>query len=337
MGHVVNYDSAHETYSVLYQDNDSEDLYHHEIKKLLSPTKNKNIVRFSPSVEPNTHFRLPPDPDSYFDIDIDTHQLQRSQNQYFYLLNSASFSTNYNSVYILGYTGNEYVITISNQIYCSCPDTNPGCKHVLFLLELLGEIIESPNIKLSLKPSLLYQRLLSLSTTGSIRKFTLDSLANELCTSYHTSSCSYCSSPLSGSLLICSRCGSANHIKCVRNLAQPPKSCPCCDRPYMPFHSPFFEGYRNFNNILKSFRYPVQSFTLPAKRPMSSSSSQHNILSNVPRAKLPATTPAVFRPSNIKSTSVLRPSNIKSLDTDISVNVKGSSSKSLLKMDVWIR
>ena len=257
-GYVQKFDPKYELYLVRYEDFDEEDLTHDELEQLLSPTKNKKIQTFVPDFLPS--------PQSNFTFRLDTHRLQRSQRQHFYLLNTASFSTAHNTVHILGYTGNEYVVTISNTITCSCPDVNPGCKHILFLLSLLGHNLDPTIPQVSICPSETYHRLSQNATGTLFQRHRLDSLANALCISHHSSQCCYCSKPLAGSLLICLRCGSANHTQCVRNVPSRPTACAVCHRPYYPIHSPSHNGYRNFYNVLDFFRYPVQSPTLPNKR-----------------------------------------------------------------------
>ena len=139
---------------------------------------------------------------------------------------------------------------------------------------------------LSISSSDTYNRL-STNASG-IQRHTLDSLANALCTSHHSTQCSYCTKPLADILLICSRCGSANHTHCVRNLPSRPTACPNCHRPCSPIHSPSHHGCRNFYNVLNFFRYPVQSPTLSNKRLRLQSTTTSNSLPLLDR-KPPAT------------------------------------------------
>lgn len=258
-GQLHKYYPHRNVYFVRYLDGDSEEIDEQHLKPLLRPKKNKKITSFIPH-QPQIHHAIVPNPSTQFNLDIDINRLRRSRRQHFHILDTTSFSNNPHTLYILGHTGNQYIITVNNTITCSCPDSNPACKHILFLLELLGQHIDfSITPQLSVSPHDVFHSLYVSPPNSSYQRYTLDYLANELCTSYHSSTCYYCNDPLSGSLLICSRCAAVNHTNCVRNQHPTPTACPVCGRPYSPFHSPSLAGFRNFYNVLKSLRYPVHS------------------------------------------------------------------------------
>ena len=106
-------------YLTQYDDGDRGEFYHNEVRDHLLPKHSHNMLKLS----------------------VDMVRLRRSRQQPFYALTAGQVSANAPMLYIIGSTGNEYSITTSNtQIKCSCPDQNPACKHILFLLSIMGAV-----------------------------------------------------------------------------------------------------------------------------------------------------------------------------------------------------
>ena len=151
-GQLHKYYPHRNVYFVRYLDGDSEEIDEQHLKPLLRPKKNKKITSFIPH-QPQIHHAIVPNPSTQFTLDIDINRLRRSRRQHFHILDTTSFSNNPHTLYILGHTGNQYIITVNNTITCSCPDSNPACKHILFLLELIGQHIDfSITPQLSVSP-----------------------------------------------------------------------------------------------------------------------------------------------------------------------------------------
>ena len=279
-GYVKHYDPSSGHYRIWYADGDNEEFDHHDVYEHLAPTNN-NVSRYPSDNQYFPSKTLGPK----FSFPIDAKRLRRSKLQPFHIIHTHSDR----SLHILGATGNEYVVTFDRTIECSCPDSNRGCKHILFLLSLLGKADDLSHGNITVRPLLLAKQLQYASCTPTFQKHSLDDFSNRICTSHRHCQCHYCASPLLGSLLICSRCAAVNHTKCIRNQQTPVTTCPSCGRPYSPFHSPEINGYRNFYDVLDSFRYPVLSPLPSTKRATTKSNTITPLPSPVPTHRIPNT------------------------------------------------
>ena len=205
----------------------NEEFDHRGAYEHLAPTNN-NVSRYPSDNQYFPSKTLGPK----FSFPIDAKRLRRPKLQPFHITHTHSGR----SLHMLGATGNEYVVTFDRTIECSCPDSNRGCKHILFLLSLLGKADDLSHGNITVRPLLLAKQLQCASCTPTFQKHSLDDFSNRICAPHRHCQCHYCASPLLGSLLICSRCAAANRAKCIRSQQAPATACPSCGRPCSPFH-----------------------------------------------------------------------------------------------------
>ncbi|KAL2940125.1 Mitogen-activated protein kinase kinase kinase 1 [Bienertia sinuspersici] len=77
--------------------------------------------------------------------------------------------------YVLGATGNVYVVNVSTTLACTCPDRATPCKHILFvLIKVLGLPLDEPCLrKRTLRPSHLARILANPSLPDSFASSSL--------------------------------------------------------------------------------------------------------------------------------------------------------------------
>ena len=107
-------------------------------------------------------------------IVVEQNRLHKSLHIVFYVLETPSRLHDHPSIFIIGSTGNEYIITLSvNSISCSCPDTHNGCKHILFLLLSTAMITQQPHPEVQIHMSSLINECYSdLLHTHQLDPFT---------------------------------------------------------------------------------------------------------------------------------------------------------------------
>ena len=105
-------------------------------------------------------------------------RFKRAQQQRFYLIKPVERT---NTLFLLGSTGNKYSITISRDgLSCSCPDSNPCCKHVIFVLWILG--FARPNQpRVTVYPTLIQELIWGDHPSPKVQAALLDSQTNRLC------------------------------------------------------------------------------------------------------------------------------------------------------------
>jgi len=229
-------------------------------------------------------------------ISVDPRRLQRAQNQTYYILDTPSRTFPHPLIHILGSNGNEYCISITHtSITCNCPDTSLSCKHILFIL-FHTDSIKLGDQHVTIRPSLL---ILLFNPVVSIKleRFKLDRQANYICTKYHHSSCHYCPRPISGNIIICSKCGFLGHKICLQLSSDNFNTCPTCSRPFAGIQSSSPNGYRNFANLLRHFHYKtgphinetphLNPKAMPPMRQRQSQRSHHRS-NNPPNVQRPA-------------------------------------------------
>ncbi|KNA05921.1 hypothetical protein SOVF_185870 [Spinacia oleracea] len=71
--------------------------------------------------------------------------------------------------YVLGATGNVYVVNVSTTLACTCPDRATPCKHILFvLIKVLGVSLDDPFLRRrTLRPSHVTRLLANPTSTDS--------------------------------------------------------------------------------------------------------------------------------------------------------------------------
>jgi hypothetical protein len=198
-------------------------------------------------------------PSSRVLIQIDPNRHHRACTQSFHII--TPIGENYHNIFILGSGANEYIITTTrNSISCNCPDSNPACKHILFLLHASG-VIEPRTDKnhVFINP----MKLLSLINSSSrkpplLSAALLDSHTNSLCFRHQYPPCFFCNENQAhreATLIICSKCGYLGHQHCFLAAFTAGSNCPKCCRPFFALKARVQNGYRNYLSILKHFDY----------------------------------------------------------------------------------
>ena len=183
-------------------------------------------------------------------VRIEPGRLHRASTQPFRLM-----KTNVNCIFVVfGSTGNAYVLAVSkNSISCNCPDTHPGCKHILFLLLACGH---SGRGQLCLSPANLLQKLHADPPTQKLKRALLNEHTNHLCSAHNYPFCFFCNKKPSGTLSICSSCGFLSHQHCLDLFLLEDEAndccshCPRCGVSSSRLLSQFIAGHRNFFHVL---------------------------------------------------------------------------------------
>ena len=217
---------------------------------------------------------------------VDPTRFHRAHTQTFYILNTPSRFLTHPCLLILGSSGNEYSLTITNtSISCNCPDTNCGCKHILFILLITG-FLKPCDRYVSIQPAFLIHIFHEQHPPRKIKASQIDSHTNELCSQYL--GCHYCPRRTVGTIIICSKCGSLGHKSCFQLFFHNSNTCPRCIRPFVPIESSTSNGYRNFRNVLTHFHYETdshQSFTRPTGRRTANTHSNNSTRTSVIRRR----------------------------------------------------
>jgi len=175
---------------------------------------------------------------------------QRAKTQSFHVIKP---SPDFRSVYLLGSTGNEYIISIrTNHFACNCPDSHPGCKHILFLFHITG-LIQPHDCHVTIHPSKFLRCLWQTHKLPLVTASLLDSHTNLLCFQYHYPPCLWCRfSPdhACGTIILCSKCGYLGHKRCFVLSYTPGSNCPKCNRPFFVLESSRSKQFRNYQNVL---------------------------------------------------------------------------------------
>ena len=75
----------------------------------------------------------------YFDIQPDSNRHNRAFTQKFYIVDSPVKGIKHPIIYMVGNTSLLYTLRFtSSGILCNCPDVNPACKHIRFMLRISG-------------------------------------------------------------------------------------------------------------------------------------------------------------------------------------------------------
>ena len=88
---------------------------------------------------PNIHFESPNKHQIYFDIQPDSNRHNRAFTQKFYIIDSPVKGIKHPTIYMVGNTSLLYTLRFTScGIFCNCPDVNPACKHIRFMLRISG-------------------------------------------------------------------------------------------------------------------------------------------------------------------------------------------------------
>ena len=192
-------------------------------------------------------------------IPVDRNRLSRAQTQSFHLIEPREPQNNF---FILGSTGNEYIISVSSEgLSCNCPDPHKYCKHIFFLLHVTG-IVRSTDRCVVLYPTKLFHSIWQSPTNIRLKKAVVDRHTNSLCSVKKNSPCIWCrrdTSYAGGTIVICSKCGYLGHDRCFKSVYTPGSTCPRCCRPFFALRSTMSSGYRNYSKVLQHFDYVISN------------------------------------------------------------------------------
>ena len=179
--------------------------------------------------------------------------LSLSKTERYYILDTHSSGPHYVFTFT-GSFGNEYFITFSKStVSCTCDDnwSNP-CKHILFILRILGFSLDCGRMTLS-----------CTKIIDSIQKFTqsnhvqmnisVDHRTLRLCTNHYQTRCRSCKQHLDGAISVCTMCSSSYHIACAMNR----KHCVECNFQAPKCHHYIVNSHRNYYNILTFCGYTL--------------------------------------------------------------------------------
>jgi len=197
-------------------------------------------------------------------IHVHVHRFLRACSQTFNIIKTPS----QHIIIILGSTGNAYFISIkSTSLTCNCPDKNAGCKHILFLLNVLGYFKNQKyQPMLSIYPKCILKQL-SQAPTQQLQGCFLDPRTINLCSAHTYPMCFFCAKKHSGSIIICSECGYLAHKSCYNKYIHSNSDnfdhnyCPKCGQIFTPLDSTYFSGYRNYYFVLKFRGYRTDLIT----------------------------------------------------------------------------
>ena len=163
-------------------------------------------------------------------------------------------------IVILGSTGNAYLISITRtSITCNCPNQTPGCKHILFLLSVLG-FLKKHQSHITIRPLSIVQQY-SRNTSPELQACYLDHHTNHLCLAHQYGRCFFCAKKHSGSIIICSECGYLAHKHCYHNYLSTniensdQNYCPKCGYLFTPLDCNHKNSYRNYFFVLEHRNY----------------------------------------------------------------------------------
>lgn len=187
---------------------------------------------------------------------VQTRKLRKANIQSFYIIDTPSRLLPEPCLHLTGSYGNEYkVMFASNNISCTCDDTTYPCKHILFIIQKLGQKI---TVGLNIIDPL---HILHLLESVPLNHHLLDQKTSNMCLSYTVGKCGICQCFLKGTSATCHNCAFVVHNNCIPDK---PFSCPQCHQRWVGIQIPFHGKHRNFYNILRHSRYPVSQ--IPAKQ-----------------------------------------------------------------------
>ena len=197
-------------------------------------------------------------------IHVHIHRFLRARSQPFNIIKTPSWHI----IVVFGTTGNAYFISIKNSLLrCNCPDQTAGCKHVLFLLFVLGYFKNQkyqPNV--TIHPTIILNQL-QQTPSPQLQGCFLDPQTANLCSAYTYPKCFFCAKKHSGSIIICSECGYLAHKHCYQEYIHSNTDnfdhtyCPKCGRIFTPLDSTYFSGYWNYFFVLKFKGYRTDLIT----------------------------------------------------------------------------
>ena len=188
-------------------------------------------------------------------LSVDSRRYERVLTQSFHIITPPD---EYRNIFILGSTGNEYIITItSRNISCNCPDTHMACKHILFILHII-RLIQPHDTHVTIYPSQVLPLVWKHPQMTHVKAVLLDSHTNLLCFRHQYPPCLWCRNGydhIGSTIILCSKCGYLGHKHCFVASYIPGSNCPKCSRPFFILESSRRNGFRNYINVLQHFDY----------------------------------------------------------------------------------
>ena len=193
-----------------------------------------------PRIHSILHFPMP-------SFQVDRGRLQRALSQNFYVPFPYVSS---HRIYLIGSTGNLYTITFGPEIMqCNCPDQNPLCKHILFLLLELGHDVK---IGLLDVDALYIRDTFHLKDWKYVDDFTTPLIA------VLEKSCLFCTSfresiAKEEDITLCNICTAVFHSRHFNEGFPLEEQCPYCHREWNPLLAVRSGNYYNFQSFVNRF------------------------------------------------------------------------------------
>ena len=190
-------------------------------------------------------------------VPIEKERYKRACSERFHLLQSCRKTRT--KIFLLGSTANFYIINVTpTSMTCNCPDKNKACKHVLFVLRLVG-FIKNWCSWVNIQPSKIIPLLWHAPLRPAVQECLLDSHVNALCLPPKNASCLYCRNATNQPIIICSKCGYLCHRLCFFAHHKMGSKCPRCHREFYALQTTIENNYYNYLNVLDHFGYMTSS------------------------------------------------------------------------------
>ena len=231
-----------------------------------------SIIQIDP---PNEH-------QIYYDIHPDSNRHKRAFTQKFYIVDSPVKGIKHPTIYMVGNTSLLYTLRFTScGIFCNCPDVNPACKHIRFMLRISG--LPSSYTKVISYP--IEQIIRQLHITD-ISEYKLDPVTSSICMASLNKNCNICNKHIIKDFLMCDKGNSVFHLMCTKpknNRQYLPKNigphnfqmyrtkhktkyrhpltststriCSLCKKPWTPILIPIKNKYINLHDLLQSKGY----------------------------------------------------------------------------------
>ena len=228
-----------------------------------------SIIQIDP---PNEH-------QIYYDIHPDSNRHKRAFTQKFYIVDSPVKGIKHPTIYMVGNTSLLYTLRFTScGIFCNCPDVNPACKHIRFMLRISG--LPSSYTKVISYP---IEQIIRQLHIIDISEYKLDSITSSIYISSLTMNFNICNKYIIKDFLICDKCNGVSHLMCTKqkkNQQYIPKTigqhmfqmyctkhktqyrhpltststqiCYFCKKPWTPISLPIKNKYINLHDLLQS-------------------------------------------------------------------------------------
>ena len=186
-----------------------------------------------PSIQPNNPTVNPP---SSVNINIvpDSERNKRALTQNFYLVDSPINSIQYPTIHLVGNQALLYTVKFTSLgITCTCPDDDPVCKHIRFILFISG--VTTSGQKFLTFP---LQHIIKSLHDADISQHKLDHTTSSICMATLSMKCNICNKCIKEDYLMCDKCLHIFHSSCTKhnqrhhhiNTCNPVSSMKCAKR-----------------------------------------------------------------------------------------------------------